>query len=104
MLRKEHPGHIEISPAEHRKEPYSNKSDFAEKGDPPKGDLKFGRLNRSRHGETDYWAQFSGMRLIERLAGFSGMEQRFQCPFQRPQASFHRKLVEPINEGVNHEG
>src|SRR5882672_11342658 len=82
---------------EHSKKPNSNKADFAVNGELPKGDLEFSRLNMvgGRHGEND-WAQVSDLRFIQRLAGFSRMEQRFQLCLHGKKYVGPRPLIEPV--------
>src|SRR6266704_1407951 len=92
---------IPFSQTEHQKEPDSNKSDLAEKGDLPKGDLEFNGFNLfgGRHRKK-YRAQISDMRFIQRLAGFGRMEQRLQLCFDGKKLLGHRPLIEPVDENV----
>ena len=83
------------------KEPHSNKADFAPKGELPKGDLEFSRLNLvgGRHREND-WAQIRDVRFIQRLAGFGRTEQRFQLCFEGKKLFGPCPLIEPVDERI----
>src|SRR5262245_33856502 len=65
--------------ANHQEEPESDDSLDAIEGELPKGDLEFNRLNfvGSRHREN-YGAQVGDVPLLQWLAGFGRMDQRFQ--------------------------
>src|SRR6266850_31323 len=100
-LRSGLPVWIVNGQTEHQKEPNSNKSDFAPKGELPKGDFEFSRFNpvAGRHCEN-YRAQIRDARFIQRFAGFSRMEQRLQLCFEGKKLLGYRPLIEPVDENV----
>ena len=82
-------------------EPHADKPDLAPDGDLPEGHLEFHGPNPlalgGRHRDND-GPQIGGVRLLDRCAGFGGMEQRFQLCFQRQKLPGPRPLVEPVND------